>query len=82
MLSYAPARALTTIPELGPVGAATILSEMGALHDFVHPRQVLKLAGMNLAGSSSAGKDGPSLAKQAGTAAPAQAAPSAGYALV
>ena len=58
VMNYAPARALTTIPELGPVGAATILSEMGALHDFVHARQVLKLAGMNLVGSSSAGKDG------------------------
>jgi transposase len=45
---YPPARALTTIPELGPVGAATILSEMGTLSDYVHPRQVLKLAGMNL----------------------------------
>lgn len=51
---YPPARALTTIPELGPVGAATILSELGALDDYVHPRQVLKLAGMNLVASDSA----------------------------
>lgn len=55
---YPPARALTSIPELGPVGAATILSEMGALDDYVHPRQVLKLAGMNLVGSSSGGREG------------------------
>jgi transposase len=56
--SYPPAAALTTIPELGPVGAATILAELGALEDYVHPRQVLKLAGMNLVGSSSAMREG------------------------
>jgi transposase len=48
VLQYPPARALITIPEMGVVGAATILSELGALEDYVHPRQVLKLAGMNL----------------------------------
>jgi transposase len=53
VLQYAPARALTTIPQLGAVGAATILSELGALDDYVHPRQVLKLAGMNLVEKSS-----------------------------
>jgi transposase len=53
VLQYAPARALTTIPQLGAVGAATILPELGALEDYVHPRQVLKLAGMNLVEKSS-----------------------------
>jgi transposase len=53
VLQYAPARALITIPQLGAVGAATILSELGALDDYVHPRQVLKLAGMNLVEKSS-----------------------------
>jgi transposase len=53
VLEYPPARALTTIPQLGPVSAATILSELGALDDYVHPRQVLKLAGMNLVEKSS-----------------------------
>lgn len=43
------ARALTTVPEIDVVCAATILAEVGNPHDYVSPRQVLKLAGMNLA---------------------------------
>ena len=58
VMGYPPARALTTIPELGPVGAATLLSELGALEDYEHPRQVLKLAGMNLVASDSGSRTG------------------------
>ncbi|HYD54770.1 MAG TPA: IS110 family transposase [Gemmatimonadaceae bacterium] len=43
------AKALTTVPEIDVVCAATILAEVGNPHDYVSPRQVLKLAGMNLA---------------------------------
>lgn len=43
------ARALSTVPEIDVVCAATILAEVGNPHDYVSPRQVLKLAGMNLA---------------------------------
>ena len=48
-----PARALTTVPEVGVVCAATIVSELGMPEDYEHPRQVLKLAGMNLIEKSS-----------------------------
>lgn len=43
------ARALITVPEIDVVCAATIVAEVGNPHDYVSPRQVLKLAGMNLA---------------------------------
>ncbi|MGH7654315.1 MAG: IS110 family transposase [Gemmatimonadaceae bacterium] len=43
------ARALLTIPEVGVVCAATLVAEVGTPEDFASPRQVLKLAGMNLA---------------------------------
>lgn len=43
------AKALTTVPGIDVVCAATILGEVGNPHDYVSPRQVLKLAGMNLA---------------------------------
>lgn len=49
----APARALATVPEVGIVCAACIVSELGAPEDYEHPRQVLKLAGMNLIEKSS-----------------------------
>ena len=58
VMDYAPARALINIPELSWVGAATILSELGALEDYEHHRQILKLAGMNLVGSDSGGFKG------------------------
>jgi len=48
VLQYVPARALTTMPQLGVIGAATILSEFGVLDDYVPPRQVLKLGRMNM----------------------------------
>ena len=43
------AKALTTVPGIDVVCAATIVAEVGNPHDYVSPRQVLKLAGMNLA---------------------------------
>lgn len=43
------ARALTTVPEVSAVCAATLVSELGTPESYVAPRQVLKLAGMNLA---------------------------------
>jgi transposase len=46
-------RALLTVPEVNAVCAATILSELGTPEDFEHPRQILKLAGMNLVERSS-----------------------------
>lgn len=48
-----PAKALTTIPEIGAVCAATIVAELGTPEDYESPRQVLKLAGMNLVEKSS-----------------------------
>jgi transposase len=47
------AQALTTIPEIGAVCAATIVAELGTPEDYESPRQVLKLAGMNLVEKSS-----------------------------
>lgn len=49
----APARALLTLPEVSAVCAATIVAELGTPEDYEHPRQVLKLAGMNLVEKSS-----------------------------
>jgi len=43
------ALALTTVPEVSAVCAATLISELGIPESYVAPRQVLKLAGMNLA---------------------------------
>jgi transposase len=50
-----PAKVLTTIPEVAAVCAATIVGELGTPADYESPRQVLKLAGMNLVEKSSAG---------------------------
>ena len=47
------AKALTTIPEVSATCAATIVAELGTPERFTHPRQVLKLAGMNLVERSS-----------------------------
>lgn len=49
----AGAQALLTVPEVSAVCAATLLAELGTPADYVHPRQVLKLAGMNLIEKSS-----------------------------
>ena len=43
------ARLLDSVPELGPVGAATIVAELGDPAAFEHPDQWLKLAGLHLA---------------------------------
>jgi transposase len=47
------AQALRTVPEVNAVCAGTLLAELGTPGDYVHPRQVLKLAGMNLVEKSS-----------------------------
>lgn len=47
------AKALLTMPGVGFVVAAALVSEIGTPETFSSPRQVLKLAGMNLAGESS-----------------------------
>lgn len=48
------AQRLITIPEVSATGAATLIAELGTPADYQHPRQVLKLAGMNLVEKSSA----------------------------
>jgi transposase len=52
------AQALLTVPEVSAVCAATILAELGTPADYAHPRQVLKLAGMNLIEKSSGSSQG------------------------
>lgn len=47
------AKALTTLPEVNAVCAATIVAELGTPEDYESPRQILKLAGMNLVEKSS-----------------------------
>jgi transposase len=47
-------RALMTVPEVGAVCAATLVAELGTPQDYDHPRQILKLAGMNLDGRDTA----------------------------
>ena len=47
------ANALLSVPEVNAVCAATLVAELGTPQDYQHPRQVLKLAGMNLISSSS-----------------------------
>jgi transposase len=51
--AHAGAKALTTIPEVGLVCAASLVAELGTPEGYESPRQVLKLAGMNLAGRES-----------------------------
>jgi transposase len=45
--------ALTTVPGISIVSAATLVAELGTPASYESPRQVLKLAGMNLAGKES-----------------------------
>jgi len=52
------ATVLLTVPEIGAACAATIVAELGTPADFQHPRQVLKLAGMNLTGRQSGQTEG------------------------
>src|SRR6266568_5153213 len=51
------AKILTTVPEVSAVCAATLVAELGTPKDYMHYRQVLKLAGMNLASRSSGWRD-------------------------
>jgi transposase len=43
------AKALATVPQVGALCAASLVAEIGTPEHFASPRQVLKLAGMNLA---------------------------------
>ena len=52
------ARLLDTVPELGPIGAATIVAELGDPAAFEHPDQWLKLAGLHLAQHQTGQTDG------------------------
>lgn len=52
------AKILTTVPEVSAVCAATLVAELGTPKDYAHYRQVLKLAGMNLASRSSGQTEG------------------------
>ncbi len=52
------AKILTTVPEVSAVCAATLVAELGTPKDYMHYRQVLKLAGMNLASRSSGQTEG------------------------
>ena len=52
------ARVLLSVPEISSACAATIVAELGTPADFQHPRQVLKLAGMNLTGRQSGQTEG------------------------
>ena len=45
--------ALTTVSGVSVVCASTLVAELGTPASYVLPRQVLKLAGMNLAGKES-----------------------------
>lgn len=52
------AKVLLTVPEISAACAATIVAELGSPADSQHPRQVLKLAGMNLTGRQSGQTEG------------------------
>jgi transposase len=52
------AKVLLSVPEVSAACAATIVSELGTPADYQHPRQVLKLAGMNLTGRQSGQREG------------------------
>ena len=47
------AKALLSVPQVSVVCAATLVAELGDPQSYLAPRQVLKLAGMNLAGRES-----------------------------
>lgn len=52
------AKLILTIPGVGPVVAVHLLGRLGDLRQYEHPRQVVKMAGMNLTHKSSGHKDG------------------------
>lgn len=47
------AKALSAVPEIGPVTAAILCGELGDLRDYDRPEQVLKMAGLTLCEHSS-----------------------------
>jgi transposase len=53
-----PALRLLGVPGVSRTCAATVVAELGTPEDYQHPRQVLKLAGMNLVERSSGGLRG------------------------
>jgi hypothetical protein len=74
----AAAQALLTVPEVNAVCAGTLLAELGTPADYVHPRQVLKLAGMNLIERSSGDVTGRKRVEARPADAPAPAVPARG----
>lgn len=52
------AKLITTIPGVGPVVAVHLLGRLGDVRQYEHPRQIVKMAGMNLTHNSSGHKDG------------------------
>ena len=52
------AKLITTIPGVGTVVAVHLLGRLGDVRQYEHPRQVVKMAGMNLTHNSSGHKDG------------------------
>jgi transposase len=58
VLTCPPAERLLSVPEVSATCAATLVAELGTPDDYQHPRQVLKLAGMNLVEQSSASLQG------------------------
>lgn len=54
----ASAKLMLSIPGVGPVVAVHLLGRLGDLGQYEHPRQVVKMAGMNLTHNSSGFKDG------------------------
>jgi len=52
------AKLILTIPGVGPVVAVHLLGRLGDPHQYPHPRQVVKMAGMNLTHNSSGHTDG------------------------
>lgn len=53
METHLGAKALTTVPGIGVVAAASIVAELVTPDSYESPRQVLKLAGKNLASKAS-----------------------------
>ncbi|MCL6597105.1 MAG: IS110 family transposase [Firmicutes bacterium] len=52
------AKLILSIPGVGPVVAVHLLGRLGDLRQYEHPRQVVKMAGMNLTHNSSGHRDG------------------------
>lgn len=50
---FEPYKKLLTIPSVGPIIAATFLAEIGPIECYDHPRQLIRLAGLDLVGVQS-----------------------------